>query len=70
MALNLYEKIEFEIVKNYKTKTRYAKTLGMRKQKLNYILNKLKSEKISIDELTKITNSLKLELAILVKRRS
>lgn len=68
MKLTLYEKIEFEIKRKYKTKTKYAEKMGMRKQKLNYILNKLKNEEISIEELKKIVNSLELELAIVIKR--
>jgi len=67
--MDLYEKIEFEIKRKYKTKTNYAKNMEIRKQKLNYILNKLKSEDIRIAELKKIVNSLNLELAIIIKRK-
>lgn len=65
----IYNKIEFEMLKIYKTKTNYAKILGIKKQKLNYILNKFKNENISIKEIKKIANSLNLELTITIKRK-
>ncbi|MFK4784545.1 hypothetical protein [Fusobacterium sp. MFO224] len=69
MELTLYEKIEFEIKRKYKTKTKYAEKIGIRKQRLNYILNRIKSNEINIKELKKIVNSLELELAIVIKRK-
>jgi len=65
---NIYNKIEFEMVRIYKTKANYAKVNDITRQKLNYILNKLKNENISIKELKNITSSLNLELVINVKR--
>lgn len=56
------------MVRIYKTKANYAKVNDITRQKLNYILNKLKNENISIKELKNITSSLNLELVINVKR--
>lgn len=61
----IYKVVENEIRKRYTTKVEFAKKMGISRQRLNQILNKLKSNKeISFNSVKKILGVLGYEIEI------
>lgn len=61
----IYDIVENEIQENYKTKVECAKSMGITRQRLNQILDKLKNNnEISFNNVKKILNFFGYEIEI------